>query len=98
MLKTLAARLEGHPEQSEVVTDLAMSLAAQMPGTAADKQKICEFMAWAVEWVGDDSDSRAKRNALALAAQMPADYGSAISVCLLARSIISVLFGGGGAG
>ena len=94
----LLARLKEHHEQNIIQSErleLALSLASQVPGDAAEKQKTCDFLKRAVEWIGDDADSKARRNAIALAVQMPHDLQAALSTAGVAASIVAALFFGG---
>ncbi|BBZ94291.1 hypothetical protein BRDID11004_48060 [Bradyrhizobium diazoefficiens] len=95
------ARLKEHHEQNIIQNErleLALSLASQVPGDAKEKQKTCDFLKRAVEWIGDDADSGAKRNAMALAVQMPHDLQAAMSTAGIAAFIVAALFFGGEAG
>jgi hypothetical protein len=74
-------------------TELALSLASQMQGDLAEKQKTCEYLKRAIEWIGADGDSMAKRTALILAAQCPENMAAALATVGIASSIILALFG-----
>jgi hypothetical protein len=93
-LACLKKHHEEHSDRSERL-ELALSLASQVSGDVMEKQKTCDYLKRAVEWIGDDADSRARRNAMALAVQMPHDLRSAVSTAGIAASIVAALFFGG---
>jgi hypothetical protein len=94
MVAALVLVRECEPTRSLEDKQTALSLASQVPGDGAEKQKTIDFLPRVIDWIGQDADSGAKRNALALALQLPSDPASATAVTALVQSLISSLFAG----
>lgn len=92
-MRVVERQQESGEATSEEV-DIGLSLAAQLPSDVAEKQKTCAYLTEALVWIGSDGNSRAKRNAMALAVQMPADPARAAKVTNVISSIILAFFGG----
>jgi hypothetical protein len=95
MISALRSKERQNQEQDELKanTELALSLASQMQGDLGQKQKTCEFLKEAIEWIGNDADAMAKRTAMILAAQCPENVAAALATVSIASSIILALFG-----